>query len=333
VQRLGRTQRCRQQVAAQQFDFSLPDTGLYMPPDPAERLRSQELDQEFGLTVKQMAALGMGSQHRPLPGAEPEPDTLTAKAFYGGNDKVGEATRMVTRMSGGYAGATGGGGPGSAPPDLPSLLLDARICYIGMPLVPAVTELVISELLWLNYNNPEKQIYVYLNSIGSQTPDGQAVGFETEAYAILDTLGYIRPDVYTLVIGQAFGNAAMIAACGKKGCRFSLEHARLMTAPPRMNRTFGSTSNIMIKANELEYSTKMYVDTLARFTGRPKEQLRKEVGRNRYFTPQQAIEYGIIDKVVTPQDGSQIERRNYEAELTASQSTRRGPSRMAEAAT
>jgi ATP-dependent Clp protease, protease subunit len=87
-----------------------------------------------------------------------------------------------------------------------------------MQLVPAVTELVISELLWLNYNNPEKQIYVYLNSIGSQTPDGQAVGFETEAYAILDTLGYIRPDVYTLVIGQAFGNAAMIAACGKKVC-------------------------------------------------------------------------------------------------------------------
>lgn len=90
-----------------------------------------------------------------------------------------------------------------------------------MQLVPAVTELVISELLWLNYNNPEKQIYVYLNSIGSQTPDGQAVGFETEAYAILDTLGYIRPDVYTLVIGQAFGNAAMIAACGKKVCTSS----------------------------------------------------------------------------------------------------------------
>lgn len=121
--------------------------------------------------------------------------------------------------------------------------------------MPAVTELVISELLWLNYNNPEKQIYIYLNSIGTQTPDGQAVGFETEAYAILDTLGYIRPEVYTLVIGQAFGNAAMIAACGKKGCRYALEHARMMTAPPRMNRTFGSTHNIMIKANELEYNT------------------------------------------------------------------------------
>lgn len=143
----------------------------------------------------------------------------------------------------------------------------------AVQLVPAVTELVISELLWLNYNNPEKQIYVYLNSIGTQTPDGQAVGFETEAYAILDTLGYIRPEVYTLVIGQAFGNAAMIAASGKKGCRFSLEHARIMTAPPRMNRTFGATSNIMIKANELEYNTQMYVDFLARFTGRPKEQV------------------------------------------------------------
>ena len=67
-----------------------------------------------------------------------------------------------------------------------------------MQLVPAVTELVISELLWLNYNNPEKHIYVYLNSIGTQTPDGQAVGFETEAYAILDTLGYIRPEVRLL---------------------------------------------------------------------------------------------------------------------------------------
>lgn len=269
-----------------------------------------------------MAALGMGSPHRSLIMNEPAPESLSAKAFYCGDDKVGEATRMVTRMAGG--GGYGNGGPGQAPPDLPSLLLDARICYIGMPLVPAVTELVISELLWLNYNNPEKPIYVYLNSIGTQTPDGQAVGFETEAYAILDTLGYIRPEVYTLVVGQAFGNAAMILACGKKGCRFALEHARMMTAPPRMNRTFGSTHNIMIKANELEYNTQTYVDFLSKFTGRPKETVRQEVGRNRYFTPRQAIEYGLIDKVVTPQDGVQIEARNYDAEMAASQARQGG---------
>lgn len=71
-----------------------------------------------------------------------------------------------------------------------------------LQLVPAVTELVISELLWLNYSNPEKPVYVYLHSIGSQTPDGQAVGFDTEAYAILDTLAYIRPVIHTLVVGQ-----------------------------------------------------------------------------------------------------------------------------------
>lgn len=136
-----------------------------------------------------------------------------------------------------------------------------------MQLVPAVTELVISELLWLNYSSPEKPVYVYLNSIGSQGPDGQAVGFETEAYAILDTLAYIRPEIHTLVVGQAYGNAAMILASGKKGNRFSLPNARIMTAPPRMNRSFGSVSNMMIKANELEYNTQSYVDFLSQYTG------------------------------------------------------------------
>ena len=125
-------------------------------------------------------------------------------------------------------------------------------------------------------------------------------------------------------MGQAFGNAAMILASGKKGCRFSLEHARMMTAPPRMNRTFGSTHNIMIKANELEYNTQTYVDFLAKFTGRPAETVRKEVGRNRYFTPRQAIEYGLIDKIVTPQDQPQIEERDYEAQLATGQARQRG---------
>ena len=74
--------------------------------------------------------------------------------------------------------------------------------WLLMQLVPAVTELVISELLWLNFSSPEKPVYVYLHSIGSQTPDGQAVGFDTEAYAILDTLAYIRPEIHTLVLGQ-----------------------------------------------------------------------------------------------------------------------------------
>ena len=187
----------------------------------------------------------------------------------------------------------------------PQWLADNALSWVQ--LVPAVTELVISELLWLNYSSPEKPVYVYLNSIGSQTMDGQAVGFETEAYAILDTLNYIRPDIHTLVVGQAYGNAAMILASGKKGCRFSLPNARIMTAPPRLNRTFASASNIMIKANELEYNTQTYVDFLSTFTGRDAETVRRDVGRNRYFTPQQAIDYGLVDRIV------QVSRRHLSA--------------------
>ncbi len=116
---------------------------------------------------------------------------------------------MVVKMSAGTGAA-----PGQAPPDLPSLLLDARICYIGMPLVPQVTELVISELLWLNYSNQQKPVFVYINSIGSQTADGQSVALDQEAYAILDTLGYIKPDVHTLVCGQVCWVSGGERCCG-----------------------------------------------------------------------------------------------------------------------
>lgn len=85
----------------------------------------------------------------------------------------------------------------------------------------------------------------------------QAIGFETEAYALLDTMAYIKPAVYTLVVGEAMGNAAMLVASGRKGNRFALPHSRMMTCPPRMNRSFGSTVNMMIRAEDLEYNTQV----------------------------------------------------------------------------
>mmetsp|Transcript_35595 Transcript_35595/g.100742 ORF Transcript_35595/g.100742 Transcript_35595/m.100742 type:complete len:336 (-) Transcript_35595:178-1185(-) len=272
---------------------------------------SAPVNREFGLTVRQMAALGIDGDAGFSTLAEPTAASLSAKAFYVG-DNITENTRVTTKMS-------AGAGPGQAPPDLPSLLLDGRICYIGMPLVPSVTELVISELLWLNYSSPEKPIYLYINSIGSQTPMNEAVGFDTEAYAILDTMNYIRPEIHTLVVGQAFGNAAMLLASGKRGCRFALPNARIMTCPPRMNRAGGNTSNVMIKANELEHCTKTYTELMAKFTGRDEKEVRKDIGRNRYFTPQQAVEYGLIDRIVRPSDDVAMEERNYEAMLAQSQ--------------
>ncbi|KAL0680027.1 hypothetical protein Bca4012_008008 [Brassica carinata] len=101
-----------------------------------------------------------------------------------------------------YRGGGGGGGGGSArprtaPPDLPSLLLDARICYLGMPIVPAVTELLVAQFMWLDYDNPAKPIYLYINSPGTQNEKMETVGSETEAYAIADTISAKELDANT----------------------------------------------------------------------------------------------------------------------------------------
>jgi len=228
-------------------------------------------------------------------------------------------TRMVTSMAGGGGGG-GGGGP-QAPPDLPSLLLNARICYLGMPLVPSVTELIVAELLWLGSDNPEKPVYFYVNSTGSQTPEGQSVGFETEAYAIMDTMQYIRPDIHTVCIGKAYGNAAMLLASGKKGCRYALPNSSIMLCPPRMNRKVDSATNLMIQANELYDNTGTYLEYLTEFTGKERSELEKDIARTNYFTPQQAVTYGLIDKVVNQAGGlgAALEKKDYEAMMKAQQ--------------
>lgn len=98
---------------------------------------------------------------------------------------------------GGAAVSAGGGGhkPRTPPPDLPSLLLNARIVYLGMPLVPAVTELIVAELLYLQYSDSSRPVYLYINSTGTTRADGETVGFETEGTAILDTMRYLKNEV------------------------------------------------------------------------------------------------------------------------------------------
>lgn len=250
-------------------------------------------------------------------------DALRASAHYVGDDaRVSTNPKVPTTMRRG--GGSGVLTPGRAPPDLPSLLLDSRIVYIGMPLVASVTELVISELLWLNYNQPEKPVYVYINSAGSQSERQEAVGFETEAYAILDTMQYIRPDIYTVVIGQAFGNACMLLASGKKGNRAALPHSRIKMAPPRLNRAFGRTTDLMIKANELEANTDTYVEFMAKFTGRDLDEVAKDCGRDKYFTPAAAIEYGIVDRIISPEEDVAMDAKDYEGALDMMRSQRSG---------
>ena len=115
---------------------------------------------------------------------------------------------------------------------------------------------------------------------------------DSEAYAILDTMRYIRPKMHTVAVGKCFGNAAMLLAAGDKGCRHALPNAQIMTHPPKLNRTFDTSVNVQIRANEIEVCEDTYMGFMSEFSGKPIEEVKKDLDRRRYFTPQQAIDYG-----------------------------------------
>ncbi|MGJ3252834.1 MAG: ATP-dependent Clp protease proteolytic subunit [Elainellaceae cyanobacterium] len=188
------------------------------------------------------------------------------------------------------------------PPDLPSLLLKERIVYLGMPLVSAVTELIIAELLYLQYEDPDKPIKIYINSTGTSRYDGEPVGFETEAFAICDTIQYLKPPVHTICIGSAMGMAAMLLSAGTKGCRASLPHASIVLHQPR-SYARGQATDIQIRAKEVLANKETMIDILSRNTGQSPEKIVKDMDRIFYMTPDVAQEYGLIDRVLEASEG------------------------------
>nr|UXY86645.1 ATP-dependent Clp protease proteolytic subunit [Cryptomonas paramecium] len=184
-----------------------------------------------------------------------------------------------------------------SPPDLPSLLLHNRIVYLGMPLVPAVTELIVAEFLFLQYENSEKPLFMYLNSTGTSNPDGSSAGFETEAFAIADTMNYIKPSVHTICVGQAFGTSAMLLSNGEKNCRSALPNATIMIHQPR-SQAKGQASDIAIKAREVLYNRKQCFEIIAKNSGQSLQKIMKDASRTKYLSPQEAMEYGLIDKIL-----------------------------------
>jgi len=255
------------------------------------------------LSVQQQALLGQS------PPTAPESLDFSAKASYALELPTDDSPppSQVTMMGGG-----GEQRPAGSPPDIPSMLLESRICYLGLTIVPQVAELTIAQLLWLGYDNPSKPIYLYINSTGTQTATKRPVGSELDSYAILDTLRYIRPEVQTVCIGKAFGTAAMLLASGTKGRRYSLPHSSIMTTPPRTAREMDTVTNLMVRANELNQVTDTYIDLMTEFTGNSREQMQKDLGRTRYFTPESAMQYGLIDRVI---DEQKIESKDYERML------------------
>lgn len=191
------------------------------------------------------------------------------------------------------------------PPDLPSLLLHNRIVYIGMPLVPAVTELIIAELLYLNYESTTDPITMYINSSGTTTANGQSVGFETEAFAIADVMKYVRPPVHTVALGQAFGAAAMLLSQGKRGKRSSLPNATIMLNQPK-SMARGQASDIAIRAREVASNRRTTCDLIARACQKPIETVMEDCSRVKYLSPTEAVEYGLIDRVLSSESALSV---------------------------
>jgi len=193
------------------------------------------------------------------------------------------------------------------PPDLPSLLLKERIVYLGLPLFSDddakrqlgmdVTELIIAQLLYLEFEDPEKPIYFYINSTGTSWYTGDAVGFETEAFAICDTISYIKPPVHTICIGQAMGTAAVILSSGTKGQRAALPHASIVLHQP-ISGARGQASDIRIQADEILFLKERLNIELSERTGKDYETIKEDTDRDFYMSPNEAVEYGLIDSVL-----------------------------------
>jgi len=181
-------------------------------------------------------------------------------------------------------------GRGERAYDIYSRLLKERIIFLGMPIDDNVASLIISQLLFLEAEDPEKDIYLYINSPG---------GIVSSGLAIFDTIQYIKPDVVTTCMGQAASMAAVLLTAGTKGKRYALPNARIMIHQP-LGGAEGQASDIQIAANEILRIRETLNRILAEFTGKPIKQIEKDTDRNYFLSAVEALEYGLIDKVLEP---------------------------------
>lgn len=176
--------------------------------------------------------------------------------------------------------------------DIFSRLLKDRIVFIGSPITDAVADTVIAQLLFLESENPEKDIYVYVNSPG---------GHVTAGLAMYDTMQYIKPDVATICIGQAASMAAVLLAAGTKGKRYALPHARVMLHQV-LGGVEGQATDIEIHAKEILRVREEINRILAKHTGQPLERISKDSERDFFLTAKDALEYGIVDAIIAKRE-------------------------------
>ncbi|MDD3377188.1 MAG: ATP-dependent Clp endopeptidase proteolytic subunit ClpP [Candidatus Riflebacteria bacterium] len=172
--------------------------------------------------------------------------------------------------------------------DIYSRLLKDRIIFIGGEIHDGVADLVVAQLLFLESEDPEKDISVYINSPG---------GVITSGMAIYDTMQYIKPDVSTICIGQAASMGAFLLCAGAKGKRYALPNARIMIHQP-MGGAHGQASDIEIQAQEILRMKEMLNGILAERTGKSLKDIKKDTERDYFMSSKEAKEYGLIDEVV-----------------------------------
>jgi len=176
--------------------------------------------------------------------------------------------------------------------DIFSRLLKERIIFIGMPIDDTVSSLVIAQLLFLEAEDPDKDIFLYINSPG---------GIVTAGLAIYDTMQYIKPDVATICMGQAASMAAVLLAAGATGKRSSLPNARILLHQV-MGGVHGQAADIEIHAKEILKVKRQLNEILVKHTGKTLEQIEKDTDRDYFMNAVEARDYGIIDEVISEKE-------------------------------
>jgi ATP-dependent Clp protease protease subunit len=172
--------------------------------------------------------------------------------------------------------------------DIYSRLLNERIIFLGTPINDQVANLIVAQLLHLESEDPEKDISLYINSPGGSIYAG---------LAIYDTMNFVKPDIQTMCMGVAMSMGSLLLTAGAKGKRFSLPNSRVLIHQPSAGFE-GQSTDIEIHAREIIKTRKRMDEIYALHTGQPEEQVRADMERDRFFKPEEAVEYGLIDRVL-----------------------------------
>ena len=172
--------------------------------------------------------------------------------------------------------------------DIYSRLLRERIIFLGEPVTAESANRVVAQLLFLEADDPDKDIFLYINSPGGSVYDG---------LGIFDTMQHIKPDVQTVCVGLAASMGAFLLCAGSRGKRSSLSHSRIMIHQP-LGGARGQASDIRIQADEILYLKKKLNQELSDRTGQPLSRLEEDTDRDFFMSPEEAVQYGLIDKVI-----------------------------------